>query len=199
MAIFEVQTPDGRILEIEAPDNIHQDDLAIAASSWLADQAKIKPEQDGSDVVRGATTALKQLPQLGYGLLAGAGAAGEYAFGEGGVSTGLKKFGVEGYKAAEADIQKDSKQSDSLSYSWEQAQQGNFGALADWLQYGIGYGGVQAVEALASAGIGAAIGKATLKGVAEKAKLTGSFLKRKMGEYQALKKEIDLLQSRLKK
>ncbi len=39
----------------------------------------------------------------------------------------------------------------------------------------------------------------TPKGVAEKAKLTGSFLKRKMGEYQALKKEIDLLQSRLKK
>jgi EPS-associated MarR family transcriptional regulator len=39
----------------------------------------------------------------------------------------------------------------------------------------------------------------TPKGVAEKAKLTGSFLKRKMEEYQALKKEIDLLQSKLKK
>jgi len=39
----------------------------------------------------------------------------------------------------------------------------------------------------------------TPKGVAEKAKLIGGFLKRKMGEYQALKKEIDLLQSKLKK
>jgi len=39
----------------------------------------------------------------------------------------------------------------------------------------------------------------TPKGVAEKAKLTGGFLKRKMVEYQALKKEINLLQSRLKK
>lgn len=38
----------------------------------------------------------------------------------------------------------------------------------------------------------------TPKGVAEKAKLTAGFLKRKMMEYQALKKEIQYLQSRVK-
>lgn len=38
----------------------------------------------------------------------------------------------------------------------------------------------------------------TPKGISEKVHLTSGFLKRKMNEYQALKKEIDSLQSRLK-
>ena len=37
----------------------------------------------------------------------------------------------------------------------------------------------------------------TPKGIAEKAKLTAGFLKRKMIEYQALKKEIDAIQSKV--
>ncbi len=37
----------------------------------------------------------------------------------------------------------------------------------------------------------------TPKGIAEKAKLTAGFLKRKMVEYKALKKEIDAIQSRV--
>jgi hypothetical protein len=39
----------------------------------------------------------------------------------------------------------------------------------------------------------------TPKGIAEKAKLTGDFLMRKMAEYQALKKEIEAIQSKTKK
>jgi EPS-associated MarR family transcriptional regulator len=38
----------------------------------------------------------------------------------------------------------------------------------------------------------------TPQGIAEKAKLTAGFLKRKMVEYHALKKEIDTLQSKMK-
>jgi len=38
----------------------------------------------------------------------------------------------------------------------------------------------------------------TPKGISEKVRLTSGFLKRKMSEYHALKKEIDLLQSSLK-
>jgi EPS-associated MarR family transcriptional regulator len=38
----------------------------------------------------------------------------------------------------------------------------------------------------------------TPKGIAEKASLTAGFLKRKMIEYQALKKEIDAIQSKAK-
>lgn len=37
----------------------------------------------------------------------------------------------------------------------------------------------------------------TPKGITEKAKLTAGFLKRKMVEYQALKKEIDAIQSKV--
>ena len=38
----------------------------------------------------------------------------------------------------------------------------------------------------------------TPKGIAEKAKLTAGFLKRKMAEYHALKKEIEAIQSKAK-
>jgi EPS-associated MarR family transcriptional regulator len=39
----------------------------------------------------------------------------------------------------------------------------------------------------------------TPQGIAEKAKLTAGFLNRKMAEYQALKKEIELIQSKARK
>ena len=38
----------------------------------------------------------------------------------------------------------------------------------------------------------------TPKGIAEKAKLTAGFLNRKMAEYQTLKKEIEMIQSKLR-
>ena len=122
---------------------------------------------ENGDFMRGATTAAKQLPQLGYGLMAGAGAVAESAFGEGGISSAVKEYGVRKFQEIGADIQKDAKETDSLTHSWERAKQGDYGAMVDWLQYGLGYGGVQALEALASGGIGAVLGKATLKGTAE--------------------------------
>ncbi len=39
----------------------------------------------------------------------------------------------------------------------------------------------------------------TPKGIAEKAKLTAGFLKRKIAEYQALKQEIESIQSKVKR
>ena len=39
----------------------------------------------------------------------------------------------------------------------------------------------------------------TPKGIAEKAQLTSGFLKRKMAEYQALKKEIDAIQTKARR
>lgn len=130
----------------------------------LEPKPALQPEPESGDTWRGVKTAAKQFPQLMYGAAAGVGAIGESMFGEGGLSTDLKTYGVRKYQEIGADIAKDAKLSDSLTYSWDQAyNQGNYGALVDWLQYGIGYGGVQALEALASAGIGAAVGKATLK------------------------------------
>ncbi len=127
-----------------------------------------EPPPENSDVLRGVKTAAKQIPQLMYGAAAGLGAIGESAFGEGGMASDLKAYGVKKYQEIGADIAKDSKLTDSLTYSWERAtKEGDYGAMADWLQYGIGYGGVQALEALASAGIGSMVGKATLKGTVQ--------------------------------
>ena len=122
---------------------------------------------DTGDTMRGATEAVKQLPQLMYGAAAGIGAIGESIFGEGGLSSDLKAYGVKKYQEIGADIAKDTKVTDSLTYSWDQFQQGNYGAMVDWMQHGFGYGGVQMLEVLASAGVGAVAGKALLKGTVE--------------------------------
>lgn len=121
------------------------------------------------DLTRGLKTSFQQLPQLGYGVMAGVGAAAENLVGEGGFASGIKKAGVEGFQRWEDTIQQNSKESDSLSYSWDQAKQGNFGALVDWFQYGLGYAGGQALQMLATAGVGSLVGKATLGTVAKEA------------------------------
>lgn len=128
------------------------------------------------DTTRGLKEAFQQLPQLAYGLMAGAGAAGEAALGEGGVMTGLKQAGLKGYQQWGDKIEAGARESDSLTYSWEQAQEGNFGALVDWLQHGIGYTAGQGLQALASAGIGAVGGKFVI-GAAAKDIAKGMVLK----------------------
>ncbi|CAK0757181.1 hypothetical protein CCP3SC15_2260001 [Gammaproteobacteria bacterium] len=117
------------------------------------------PNADG-DIVRGAKDTFRQIPQLGYGMLAAGGATAEHLVGDGGIATGIKNAGLKGYQAASDDMAKDSKDSDSLTYSWDKAKQGDLGALADWLQYGIGYAGGQGLQMLATAGIGSAVAKA---------------------------------------
>ena len=134
---------------------------AAAAKPGKTDWSQFTPVKpdDSSDLGRGAKEAFQQLPQLGYGLLAGAGAAAESAFGEGGIATGIKKAGVAGYQAWGDKIATNAKESDAWDYSYDQAKQGNFGALVDWLQHGIGYVGGQGIQMLATAGIGAVGGK----------------------------------------
>lgn len=128
--------------------------------------AKREPEPE-RDFMRGAETAVKQLPQLAYGLEAGAGALGEKAFGEGGMSTAIKEHGVKKYNEASQGIQKDARPSDSATKAWEMAKQGNPGALVDFLQYGLGYTAVQGVEMLATGGVGYAVGKLGAQGAAK--------------------------------
>lgn len=129
------------------------------SGSGLFDDLIDKPKPEQGDTTRGFKEAFQQLPQLGYGLVAGAGAAAESALGEGGISTSIKKAGIEGYKAWGDKIAQDAKPSDSWDYSYDQAKEGNFGALVDWLQHGIGYVGGQAIQTLATGGIGAVGGK----------------------------------------
>lgn len=133
------------------------------SNSWDLDplgvySSKDEPE-DGSDFKRGFSTSFKQNPQLAYGLLGGAGAAGEKIFGEGGVSSAVKDYGIEGYRDWSERIFKDSKQTDSINYSWNKAKEGDFGALVDWLQYGAGYTIGQGIQILGTGGVVGAIGK----------------------------------------
>lgn len=126
-----------------------------------------KPEEDG-DFIRGGKEAFQQLPQMGYGLIAGAGAIGEKVFGEGGIATGVKQAGLKGYTEWADKMAAQSKPSDSWSYSYDKAKDGDFGALVDWLQHGIGYAGAQGIQVLATAGIGAAGGKLLIGAAADK-------------------------------
>lgn len=128
--------------------------------------AKTKSEQD--DFLRGAGNTFRQLPQLLNGLVAGEAAIGEKVFGKGGAWTGAKTDAVMAYKSASEDLAANSEKSDSLSYSWDQAKQGDYGSLVDWLQYGLGYSIGQGAQMLATGGIGSVAGKTALKGIAEK-------------------------------
>ena len=103
--------------------------------------------------------AFQQLPQTGYGLLAGIGAAAENVFGEGGIATGIKKAGVAGFSQWSDRIASTAKESDSWNYSYDKAKEGDFSALVAWLGHGLGYVGGQGLQTLATAGIGAVGGK----------------------------------------
>lgn len=120
-------------------------------------------ETEQGDVGRGFETAFKQLPQLASGVEAGIGATGEKVFGEGGFFTAMKHHGIKNYKEAEAELAKESKPSDSVTEAYNMARAGDAGALVDWLQYGLGYAGGQAVQMLATAGVGMIGGKMALK------------------------------------
>jgi SAM-dependent methyltransferase len=116
-------------------------------------QSEANPK-DTSDFSRGFKTSYEQLPELGYGLEAGAYAIGETAFGEGGMLTQGKQEAVGKMIAAQKETQANAKESDSFTYAYQKAKEGNFGALADTVQYGLGYGLGQGTQAILAGGIG---------------------------------------------
>ncbi|MBA0908007.1 MAG: strawberry notch family protein, partial [Nitrosarchaeum sp.] len=93
----------------------------------------------------------------------GAGAVGELVFGKGGISSDLKASGQQRYAEKIKDLQALSRETDSLNTSWERAKSGDIGALQDWAAYGLGYIGGQAIQALATAGVGSIAGKLVLR------------------------------------
>lgn len=145
-----------------------------------------EPEDERGDFGRGFKTTLKQVPQLGHGLTAGIGAMGETALGKGGISTWLKNRGLRGYQDWSEEIQKDSKQTDSASYSWKKAtEEGDIGALADWFWYGAGYTIGQGLQIAATGGLGGAAMK--IAGKAATKKLASSMVKKEIAKLSAEK------------
>ena len=119
----------------------------------------IEPEQ-GSNIARGFKTAMRQVPQT----FGGAAALVGDAVG----SKGLTEWGMDVYQGQEKKIQELSRDNDSFT----KAISGD-GNLADWAGYGAGYVGGQALQAAATGGAGAFIGKKITEIAAKKAIQSG--------------------------
>lgn len=128
-------------------------------SSSLAttEEPQTKGREKG-DASRGFSAALDQTPALLKGAVGYVGAVGENRFGEGGVFSGLKKYGLEGYKKGMGEIQARSKDTDDVTKAWDRAKQGDLGALVDWAQYGVGYLAGNVVETVGIAIVGSTAG-----------------------------------------
>lgn len=118
-----------------------------------------EPEQDGA-FMRGLKTAMRQVPQT----FGGAAALVGDAVG----SKGLNEWGMDVYQSQEKKIQELSRDNDSFT----NAISGD-GNLADWAGYGAGYVGGQALQAAATGGAGAFIGKKVAEIAAKKAIQSG--------------------------
>lgn len=142
---------------------------AAGAVDWsqFTPVAPAKPEGLINTVGRGIKESFQQVPQLAYGVGAGIAAGAESLVGEGGIATSLKKSAVEGYKRWEDKIAEHAQANDSIDTAWGKAKEGDIGALVDWLAHGIGYTGGQAIQTLATGGIGYVAGKATAMGAAK--------------------------------
>lgn len=128
------------------------------------------------DLARGFKTAWQQLPQLGYGLAAIAASAVETAAGRGGLATAAKDWSVGKYKEWGDAISAQAHDTDEFNVAYDRAKEGDFGALVDWLQYGVGYSVSQLIQVAGTAGVGAVIGKAALRPAVEK--LAGGLVER---------------------
>jgi hypothetical protein len=123
------------------------------------------PPPSGSNVVRGASTAFAQLKPLAQGTVGLIGATMEKAFGEGGISTAVKNYGLHGYEQGMQKIAATSRDTDELTTAWQKAKEGNLGALMDWGSYALGYGAAQIGMAAVTGGVGSAGAQALAKGL----------------------------------
>jgi hypothetical protein len=119
-----------------------------------------KPAEETGDTTRGFKVAMGQTVPILKGVVGLVGATGEKAFGAGGISTGIKNWGLTGFTEGMEKLQPLQRDTDELTTSWARAKDGDLGALIDWAQYGLGYAAGQAGEAVAMSLLGGAVGAA---------------------------------------
>ncbi len=175
-------------LSTQGPDDIFGDWNETVAHYTHQEE---NPESLFDATVRGGVESFKQIPQLGWGLLAGGAAVGESALGEDGLMSGVKEYAVDKYVAASKDIAKDARPEDSFNYSYEAAKEGDIGALMSWGAHGLGYVGGQAITMLTGAGIGEKAAEVALK------KGSSAFLKNMVAKEAAKIAEKSLVQDGL--
>ena len=133
---------------VEADKQIQQNPAAYTTAG-----ATRVPEYLDEAAYRGAKEAVMGVPMTAVGLAAIAGATAETALGKGGMATDLKNAAVDQYVKFQKDMGKDARPEDSLIYSYDQAKQGNLGALVSWATHGTGYVTAQLGTILTGAGI----------------------------------------------
>jgi hypothetical protein len=125
-----------------------------------------QPQSYDGDTMRGIKVALGQTGPLAKGVVGLIGATAEKAFGEGGISTAVKNWGLHGYQEGMQKLAPIQKENDELTTAWGKAKTGDLGALIDWAQYGFGYALGQGGEALATSLLGGLAGGALAPEVA---------------------------------
>ena len=130
-------------------------------TSGMSTEPTSTPAANSGDgnFTRGAKTAIGQTVPLAKGLVGAISATGEQVFGEGGIWSGLKDWGIKGYQDGMAKLQPLARENDDITVAWEKAKSGDLGALMDWAAYGLGYGAVQLGESALTGGIGALAAK----------------------------------------
>jgi proteasome lid subunit RPN8/RPN11 len=129
---------------------IGNDWTPIGEPIYEAQQPTEKPKSDQGNFSRGFETAMRQIPQTIGGTI---GLIGDVTG-----SAGVKDFGMGIYDAQSQKIQNIRADSDSFSNVLE--GKGEFG---DFVKYGAGYVGGQALSTIATGGLGALVGREVVK------------------------------------
>ena len=95
-------------------------------TSGMSTEPTSTPAANSGDgnFTRGAKTAIGQTVPLAKGLVGAIGATGEQVFGEGGIWSGLKDWGIKGYQDGMAKLQPLARENDDITVAWEKAKSG---------------------------------------------------------------------------
>ena len=86
------------------------------------------------------------------------GATAEKVLGEGGVSTAVKNWGLTGFQQGMEKLQPLQHENDDVTVAFGKAQEGDVGALVDFVKYAFGYGAAQVLQTAAMGVAGAVVG-----------------------------------------
>lgn len=169
LAAMRAAATDGQAAQRKKENSADALILGMPASWNVAPDERPKPApaaaaNEPSSFVRGAKIALGQnMPSI-YASLGLAGDLGERLFGEGGLSTGTKNFGLAGYAAGQEKLAPLSRENDDVTVALDKAKGGDLGALVDWGTYALGYTAGQVGTTGAMAILGALLGTAAAPG-----------------------------------
>lgn len=150
------------------PDQRGQGAAPTGSGDQFADQVKAlatqaEAERQGSitgNFTRGVKVAAGQLLPLAQGTVGLAGAAAEQVFGEGGISTAVKNWGLLGAQDGMKKLEPMAKPDDDVMVAFQHAKEGSPSALLNYIVYQAGYGAMQMAVGAASGIVGGAIGTA---------------------------------------